>query len=278
MSRRPVKPGDPLNIDSQVWNERVLKTPVPRRPGPRKLEFPTNHDVIRVTGSFSKDKYEAVTLAQPTAEDPSPGSLDNNEFYNYPIMAATNEVRDPLWAVLQDYLYEGVAPRAVLSGMTWAKVDILDVDHQYFGPNSSNNGLESKEGSARGTIIHHPEGTVGEHYIFGNISSIGTSGHEIVSPTADIAGGGSGTAAILDGNMSDTGTTLILYNYSPTTMKEGCKVLAHYVGSIGRWYSAPYLTDIRVDTLKIQKRTTCDWVDVHVGISCSAIASTSSTP
>ena len=269
---RPVKPGDPISsaLTAKRWNEIQAQLNKSEEAAKQRPPLPTNHDMVVVQGDFSSDVYTAVQLGNPAfpVEGGAEDDVDNN-YYVYPLVEAGPTLIDPMWLVLQDYLAPGQPARAVITGLTWAYVDIIDLDHTYVGVNSTSDGLESKT-SGTSKIVHNPTGATGEHYVLIHKTLVGaTEINEIVVPVSSISGGSSGLANIQAGSpLSDAGTTLTLHNISATTLPAGCQVIAHWCSTAGIWATEPRVTDIRLNETEAELRYNCGWSVWATGRRC----------
>lgn len=274
---KPVRSGDPLSqsLTADNWNRilrKLYEATATRQP-------PTfskpNHDLVMVQGDFSKNIYEAVTLTQPAFDNETGMENDlDSIYYNFPQMGCEDTVTDPVWVVLQDYLEDQQPARAVITGLTWAYVDVADLNHEYVAPTPSNDGLETKLASTSARIVHNPATSTGMNYVLIYKSLKPESHSEIVVPNATIAGRtdltlNSGTAEIYAGTpLAGIGTNIDLYNLSQTDIPSGCPVIATRVLAADIWVAEPRVTDLRVNGLELELRRNCDWLSWHTGQDC----------
>lgn len=273
---RPAKPGDPLRIPANTWNRLVRSNTQPKAP-PRNFNGP-NHSIVSVQSTFAKGIYNPVTIDATVLNVSSDyiDVLEYNPLYHYPHLWVADEVTDPLWVVLLEHLDENQTARALVNGLTWCLVDVVDLNHQYVTPNSSNDGLETTDTPTRAAIVSIPATTEGEHYILIHLGiGAGGSGSTRVAtcgtaiPARSGATPGSGTASFLEYNdLTTTGSTFTCYNIFDKDVPANCPFLVHQEPG-GEWLNErPAIIDLRLNGNEYQYRRSCAWETWITAVEC----------
>jgi hypothetical protein len=177
------------------WFNRTLQDPPKQTPPPRRDQEHHNELLVKVTGSGVIEKFNPVALTEEI-------DTDYNSRYHKAIDTDINEYN---WIILQGKVTANRrSVEAVYYGITFASVNILDVDHKYV--TIEDNALVSAN-RGKGQIL--VGGPVGQQTIFisiGNMSAEGGSLFRFELTESLIGGDAAATIYDMDGVEVSTAT------------------------------------------------------------------------
>ncbi|MBD3671910.1 MAG: hypothetical protein HUJ26_00155 [Planctomycetaceae bacterium] len=131
----------------------------------------------------------------------------SNVVFERPLVAGELPDEDPDWCVLQQPLADGAIGRAVLSGLTWVRIDVIDEADTHCVATAGETGFLESSTSGPGFILWKESGT-GEKWALIRISNEEGAIFRLGKADADIASRTTGTVSVYKGSLgSETDST-----------------------------------------------------------------------
>lgn len=169
--KKVAKPGDPLlDLYTSAWYNKINKKPnledFRTKPSNSLEDLPIK---IQVIGDFDKEIFEPVVLEEPYVIEAGETPDTSGQFTSVKCKVTEGNLFEPnhTWCVLQTPLGIDQEAIAVIQGLTWAKVNILDTDHTHVDLTFP--VLQSSY-AGKAELVYRPN-AVGEAYCLINIGT-----------------------------------------------------------------------------------------------------------
>lgn len=231
-----VEPGQPLDYPAEFFNVQIdVAQSFLSKTGATAAGFQRQRDpdVVKVKNASGAD-VDRFGVLEVTGVVFTPTDNEDEFKNNFALTGGTPSTNLENFVVLLEPIPDGKFGRAIISGVTPVKIDVVDADHQFARAKSASAAeLESGRGPAR--IIWKESGT-GSKW---SLVRLGDSGTEFVlcKPQADIAAGGSGLCVVWQNATTPTTETISLVHDwmgSDTKISMGKRVIAVNFGGVWR--------------------------------------------